>query len=467
MENISNFAFSSNHFPYSNSKKISDLISYDGPILSHFQYKEKDILYLWVDSNDYHNRWLIFETDKNSFVNYLYKEISLKTLITTNSQDFLLLTDINDNLEPQFNSLIRKDLLPEIYLPIENSYFDYPIPAAYTSMDNTINQYSHALFNDSISIKVENKSEKFLSAIKVESVLSVLKNIKQSFTSYISVNFKRDFSSEDFKGISFDSLVSTIVNDSELLIPNLKYSSFCASITTDYLMSKEFSPEIKKWRQETFSKFKREVIEVDYNLELATVISEKYNEQDRKVIYNPIIDILKEANDYKVSITDISFTKTKKTLTPVTKLIREKLIPKSQPVESVKTETLFQIIGIGEKVDEKLKINKSNILETKELDYAELTQTTNTISFKDNELYLKESLEFKVLYNRGIFIIDYSPLNIYKENNSFDSVKTDFYKAVIDLYISLINIEENQLSIIDSKIKNNLMDMISITNLTY
>ena len=465
MENISDFAFVSNYFPYPNFKKVSDLINYDGPILSHFQYNEKDILYLWVDNSDTHNRWLVFEVSRDSFVNYLYKEINLKTLITSNQQDFLLLTDINESLKHEFNNLISKDFLPKVYLPTEKSYFDYPIPNVY-AIDTPKNLYSHALLSDSISVKVENKSEKFLSAIKVESVLNVLKNIKQSFTSYISINFKKDFSSEDFKGISFDSLVSTIVNDSELLIPNLKYSSFCASITTDYLMSKEFSPKIKKWRQETFFKFKQEVIEVDYDLDLATIISEKYNENDRKAIYNPIIDISKESNDYKVSITDKSFTKTKKTLTPITKIIREKLIPKIQPVESVKTETLFQIIGMGEKVDEKLKINKSNILETKELDYAELTQTTNTISFKENELYLKEQLEFKVVYNRSIFIIDYPPLNIYKENSSFDSVKNDFYKDIFDLYIRLINIDDSQLSVVDLKTKTTLMDMVSITNLT-
>ncbi len=465
MENISDFAFVSNRFPYQNPKKISDLITYDGPILSHFQDNEKDILYLWVDNDETHNRWLLFEVSKDSFVNYLYNEISIKTLIKTNKQDYLLLADINENLEYEFNNLISKDFLPESYLPTENSYFNSSIPAIYR-IDSVENQYSHALLNNSISIKVENKSEKFLSAIKVDSVLSVLKNIKQSFTSYISINFRKDFSSNDFKAINFDSLISTIINDSELLIPNLKYGSFCASITTDYLMSKEFSPQIKKWRQETFLKFKQEVIEVDYDLSLANIISEKYTELDRKAIYNPIIDISKDSNDYKVSITDKSFTKTKKTLKPITKLIREKLIPKSEPVESTKTETLFQIIGMGEKVDEKLKINKSNILETKELDYAEFTQTTNTISFKENELYLKDPLEFKILYNRGTFIIEYSPLNIYIENSSFEFVKNDFYKAVVDLYISLINNDNSELSIVDLKIKNSLIDLVSITNLT-
>ena len=464
MENLSQIAFVSTHFPYPDLSKISDLIYYEGPILSHFINKEgKDLLYLWIDSDSKHNRWLIFEVDRNSLINYLYKNISLRDLVSKNRKDFLLISDINENLISEFNNLIQKENLPEIYLPKEDSYFEFSIPAIYTN--SLEEEYLHSLVNYSISLKIENKSNKYLSAVKVDNLLIVLKNVKQSFTNFISINFKKDFTSEDFVNLNFDTLFSTVIKDSELLMPNLEYGSFCASFTTDYLMSKEISPKIQQWRKDTFTRFKNEVIEAKFDINSLQILLEKYDEYDRKAIYSPILEISKDSNDYKISITDSSFKKVKKTLTPISKPIQEKLVPKVQLLEPEKQELLFQIIGIGEKVNEQPKISKKNILETKELNYAEISQSTNTISYHDNELYLKEQFDFKVVYDRGTYIIDYSPFEIHIENSNFESAKNSFYKSIIDLYIHLTNADENQLSLKDIGFKNELLNIISIPNI--
>jgi len=463
MEDISNISFVSNSFPYIGFKKVSDLINHDGPILSHFSDNNRHLLYLWIDNDLSYNRWLIFEVDKNSLLNYLYKNISLLDLIIDNKQEFLLVTDINESLEFECNNLIKKDSLPSVYLPTENSYFEFKIPNIYTSNDAE-REYLHALVNDSISFKIESKSKKYLSAVKVDNLLNVLKNIKQSFTSYVSINFKKDFSSDDFKNLNFDTLLSTIVKDSELLMPNLAYGSFCASITTDYLMSKEFSPIIQNWRKETFIKYRNEVIEIDYDVQILNVLTEKYDEMDRRAIYSPIIEISRETNDYKISITDSSFRKIRKTLKPVSKPIREKLLPKIQSPEIIKSESLFQIIGMAEKTAEELKLNKKSILETKELDYAELTQSTDTIAYKGEELYLKEIFEYKIIYDRGVFIIDYPPLDLHIESQSFDLVKNEFYKNIIELYKRLQKLAIDQLSISESSLKNRIAELVAIPN---
>jgi hypothetical protein len=464
MEDILNISFVSSIFPYANFKKVSDLINHDGPILSHFSDGKRHLLYLWIDNDEIFNRWLIFEVDKNSLLNYLYKNTSLLDLILNNKQEFLLISDINGSLEYEFNNLIEKVKLPQVYLPTENSYFQFKVPLIYTSNDAE-QEYLHVLVSDSISLKIESKTRKYTSAVKVDNLLNVLKNVKQSFTNYISINFRKSFSESDFENLNFNSLLSTIVKDSELLIPNLAYGSFCASLTTDYLMSKEFSPVIQKWRKETFIDFKHEVIEADYDINSLDVLTLKYDEFERRAIYSPIVEISRDSNDYKISITDNSFRKIKKILTPISKPIRERLMPRLQPSETVKSEALFQIIGLAEKNAEELKLSKRGILETKELDYAELTQSTDTISFKSSQLYLKDFFEFKIIYDRGTFIIDYPPLDLHLENISFDSVKSDFYKTIIDLYSILNKLDNDQLSLDEISIKHNLVEMIALPNI--
>jgi len=468
MEDLSSISFSSNNnFPYTDLKKVCDLINVEGPILSHFKSKnEIDILYLWVDNDENLNRWLIFETTPDSLANYLYKDITLRDLILNNKQEYLLLCDLNDNLEFKRNSLVKKGSMPDTYLPTEKSYFEFLIPNIYT--ENSLEEsYLHALVDDSISIKIENKTKKYLSAIKVDNLLNVLKNVKQSFENFTSVNFKKDFSASDFANLNFDSLLSAIVKDSELLMPSLEQGSFCASLTTDYLMSKHYSPEIQQWRKETFKKFKYEVIEVEYDSQVLDVLMGKYDDVDRRAIYSPIVDISKDSNDYKISITDKGFKKIKKTFSPISKPIREKLVPKIQLAEEQLPESLIQIIGMAERNDNQLKLNKKAILETKELDYAELTQTTDAIVFQNNELYLKETIDFKIIYDRGRFVIDYPPLYIHIESNAFDAAKNEFYKMIINLYKELISSADNDLSILQIGIRNQLLDMVSVPNINY
>ena len=53
--------------------KVSDLIYFDGPFLSHFVSERGDnYLYYWVDTDDEYNRWLIIRTDIFTIQKYLF-----------------------------------------------------------------------------------------------------------------------------------------------------------------------------------------------------------------------------------------------------------------------------------------------------------------------------------------------------------------------------------------------------------
>ena len=61
-----------NQSPFGILRKISDLISFEGPILSHFQDdKQNDFLFYWVDYEQSFNKWLVFEVKKEYIYSYL------------------------------------------------------------------------------------------------------------------------------------------------------------------------------------------------------------------------------------------------------------------------------------------------------------------------------------------------------------------------------------------------------------
>src|SRR5690606_33846726 len=111
---------------------------------------------------------------------------------------------------------------------------------------------------------------------------------------------------------------------------NLSFKSFSASICVDdSIMTKENSSKIIKWKENLFEKFKEEVVEIDYeSKEAITPILKKYTEEERNLIYNPIIETVKEKNKYRVSITDKNFKQIEKTLKPISKYVQDVLTPK-------------------------------------------------------------------------------------------------------------------------------------------
>ena len=66
------------NFDIKNLIKVSDLIFFDGPLLSHYiSQRGENYLFYWVDVDDIANRWLIIRTDIFTIQEYLDKKITL------------------------------------------------------------------------------------------------------------------------------------------------------------------------------------------------------------------------------------------------------------------------------------------------------------------------------------------------------------------------------------------------------
>ena len=111
---------------FSSFTKASDLIFYDGPLLSHFINEVGDnYLYYWVDADDSYNRWVIVRTGITLIQDYLDKRITLYDIITKPIDQFVYIVDIDDNVEYHNQRIIPVQNLPEEYTPMEDSYYAF------------------------------------------------------------------------------------------------------------------------------------------------------------------------------------------------------------------------------------------------------------------------------------------------------------------------------------------------------
>jgi len=69
MKTISGFNI---HFDFGKLTKVSDLIYFDGPLLSHYMSsKGENYLFYWVDVDETYNRWMVVRTDIITIQQYL------------------------------------------------------------------------------------------------------------------------------------------------------------------------------------------------------------------------------------------------------------------------------------------------------------------------------------------------------------------------------------------------------------
>ena len=107
-------------FDFSKYIKVSDLIYFDGPLLSHFITPNGDnYLFYWCDVDDLYNRCIIQK--------YIQKNIPLKDIILSPLDGFVYVADIDNDINYQSVQILLSKELPDEYVPCDNSFFDFEI----------------------------------------------------------------------------------------------------------------------------------------------------------------------------------------------------------------------------------------------------------------------------------------------------------------------------------------------------
>ena len=128
MKSINGFNITINgfdiNFDFSKLIKVSDLIYFDGPLLSHYMGNNgKNYLFLWVDADDDYNRWVVLRTDILSIQQYLDRKVNLRSLVMNPDDGFVFTVDIDDDGNYFNIKVVPIDELPENYFPTEDSFY--------------------------------------------------------------------------------------------------------------------------------------------------------------------------------------------------------------------------------------------------------------------------------------------------------------------------------------------------------
>lgn len=116
---------------------ICDLMSIEGPLLCLFRDAKQSWIYLWCDTDGVKKeRWLLFPVSRSELIAYLEKKSTLRTLVVSSKERYLL--DLTFNIEVETSNLpiVSDDMIMhrrlkavgfddlEDYLPAADSYFN-------------------------------------------------------------------------------------------------------------------------------------------------------------------------------------------------------------------------------------------------------------------------------------------------------------------------------------------------------
>lgn len=420
-------------------EKIEDIIFLDEPILTHLKLGQKDYLLYLVETKDSIDSYLLFEVSEENIYEYLVGKVSLRTVILNNDNINYL---VDQNFEGEVIEIkpCFSNYIPEIFLPSENSFIKYePTKESYYF---AFIQHYHKIFylnelrKDAFYLKLSAINQKYSDTIGLtELVNDFLANVSGSFKSFL----KSDFYNE-FKGIFTDEqrlnrTFYQILPDLDFRLVDLKFSSFEVGLSVDKIMKSSIENKIvKDWATNVGFKYKRIVLDKDYDEETVSKIVELYNEKDRRKIFEPIFQITENPN-YKLQIKD-SKNSVYSTLRVRDKSVRERIAPPKILLEnnSQKEWELLQVVTVHDKSSKKksIKLDQNSLFNPVE----ETDRTLTNAFFESIGCVMADPINLKVVIsaqgNQIIFTTTYENGNFraINENGNLDEGLKDIASQV-------------------------------------
>jgi hypothetical protein len=154
------------------------------------------------------------------------------------------------------------------------------------------------LREQAIYLKVESE-QKYGGGVGIDDVLHVLENLKKSYAEFVQIEYDRINTQTDQAKLK--KIREGLSQENTLVIVDLKFSSFESAVAPDFVTNRHQIPSISNmqdWKLDAFTTYKTLVIESDYNEDgFLKKIESRYTPEQRKRIYEPVINgILKRKN---------------------------------------------------------------------------------------------------------------------------------------------------------------------------
>lgn len=291
--------------PFDGLTLKSEFLEFEGmPLLSHYtDVNGNDIIAYWVDFAPNITRWLYAKISKSELFDYLIGKISLKALLENLASEFLFFVDIGETGNESYK-LLYSNTLPVKYLPKEDSFYLKGLTDIYADYLTTFD-YVHKLRENSFIFHVEAPDKPHSPTVGAKEAGQVLLNVTKSIEGYIqfkAYGLLKDTTSDVNR---LNRRINGITNRLSPRISQAQFNSFEVWVAIDtltYDTQDEIDTELKKTIIEGY---KNDVLGLNYKNEKDAIsVSEKYNEDERRKIFEPLIKIFANEN-YDVSVSDI------------------------------------------------------------------------------------------------------------------------------------------------------------------
>lgn len=293
------------HYPFADAVKLRDLLYYEEPILTHYVYKERDLLKYLLDFNDVSTRYLIFQIEEYDLFKLISGHETILDLISYSSEDFTFLYVVDENQSGQTITTyqITIDELNSEYLPTENSYLR---STAITDMyEELINQYSETYYIEELRkkayfLRFEPANKEFDGSLGLVELSKLLTLVTTSFRNFTKIDFIKYFSDKIADKGKLNRIYNGLTDYMDSRAVEFRFGSFEVGIAIDHIMKKGKAPkDVQQWLDGVEEKFKETVLQLDYSseTEVNNVIEAlSYSQKEIESIYKPILKISQDSD---------------------------------------------------------------------------------------------------------------------------------------------------------------------------
>lgn len=429
--------------PFEGVEFINELLNFEGsPTLVHLRdYKKMDILSYWVDFDNNGSRWLHSKVSKKELFLYLAGIKSLRDFFSDLSSDYFFLVDTNSEGEISSVLLIEPSKLPEQYRPKQNSYYRKGLSDFYSEY-LTEYSYIHRLRENSYIIKVEPTLRTHSKTVGAKEAATVLNGVANSIEGFIRVKAFNLLKDKFADTARINRRINKVKNYLSPRITETQYNSFEVWLAIDVITFDSEDKIDTELRNNIVEGYRQDVLDVDFSSEQdATLITQKYNHEERKLIFEPLFKIF-EDDDYKISISDYAkkMGRLEKQV-KVTTSFKEIILPKPTVAEvQAELEKKNKIVAFVYNLKEGqdlTKISKKKLMENLifQEEWAESPfDIQSPIEVNGVVVEMKKPLRCTMKVNAaGNLQIYHSALEIFSEGNDIVDVTADVKKQFLSL----------------------------------
>ncbi|MBK9935268.1 MAG: hypothetical protein IPP61_05045 [Cytophagaceae bacterium] len=302
-------------------------------------------------------------------------------------------------------------------------------------------------------------------AAKLESVVKVLTKINESFINFLQIEFMKE---PEFKKAyqSNPHVLKPLIKDLDLLIVDLKFSSFEAALAPNLLdvQASLFDNHIDSWKNTSFAEFKDEIILADFeNPNYIKKITKRYTEKERLKIYQPLFSSLGNSKDFKVNFKNNVGNTIKTFHQPQKEKVRY-YTPKIEKTVVEKDYGTYQVFVKAKKGEDISNLKKSDIsklLYFEELEHETYPYKPDLIKF-DKKIYsLNVKLDCDVNFEENQYIIHNDFLDITVWGESREEAEEAFNFSFHSTYINYVFEEDQYLSEEAILLKNKIKSIVN------